>query len=97
MSTKIMLKRAFCRPIIPSAVTVCFLAVTALAGPFDKACVASDAKWVIHLDVEAFRASKLGRHVVTEHDCRGAVVADDPVGLASYPMDSHQVSRFADE
>ena len=39
----------------------------------------------------------IGRYVVTEHDCRHKVSADDPVGIASYPMDSHQVSRFADE
>ena len=59
-----MLKRAFCRPIIFLAITVSLLVITTLAGPFDKALVASDAKWVVHLDLEAFRASKLGGHVV---------------------------------
>lgn len=33
-------------------------------------------------------------YVITEHDCRGAVRPDDPVGMASYTMDSHNCSRF---
>ncbi|GAB3450085.1 FAD-dependent oxidoreductase [Actinophytocola sediminis] len=32
-------------------------------------------------------------YVVTEHDCRWAVRAPDPVGLASYNMDSHNCAR----
>jgi hypothetical protein len=32
-------------------------------------------------------------HVMTEHDCRGATAIDDPVGLASYTMDSHNCKR----
>ena len=32
-------------------------------------------------------------YVMTEHDCLGAAVAADPVGLASYTMDSHHVQR----
>jgi hypothetical protein len=31
--------------------------------------------------------------VVTEHDCRRTVRAPDPVGLASYTMDSHNCAR----
>lgn len=38
----------------------------------------------------------VGQYVVTEQDCEGARRTDDAVGIASYPMDSHQVSRFAD-
>src|SRR5690606_41332312 len=60
MSIKIMPKRPFSGPVTAFAVTLCSLAMTTIAGPFDKALVASDAKWVVHLDVEAFRASKLG-------------------------------------
>lgn len=33
-------------------------------------------------------------HVITEHDCRAARTAEDPVGLGSYNMDSHNCSRF---
>jgi len=33
-------------------------------------------------------------YVVTEHDCRGALVASDSVGLASYTMDSHNCRRL---
>lgn len=32
----------------------------------------------------------LGPYVMTEQNCRGRRVADDPVGLAAYNMDSHQ-------
>ncbi len=32
-------------------------------------------------------------YVVTEHDCRWARTAPDPVGLASYNMDSHNCAR----
>lgn len=36
-------------------------------------------------------------YVVTEQDCTGKREAGDTIGLASYPMDSHQVSRFIDD
>jgi hypothetical protein len=32
-------------------------------------------------------------YVMTEHDCRGARKAADPIGLASYAMDSHNCQR----
>jgi hypothetical protein len=32
-------------------------------------------------------------YVMTEHNCRGARVAEDPVGLGAYNMDSHNVQR----
>jgi hypothetical protein len=32
-------------------------------------------------------------YVMTEHNCRGQIVAEDSVGLASYTMDSHHTSR----
>jgi hypothetical protein len=32
--------------------------------------------------------------VMTEHDCRGYRVIDDPVGLAAYQMDSHNCRRI---
>lgn len=33
-------------------------------------------------------------YVMTEHDCRGARKAEDPVGLGAYGMDSHNVRRI---
>ncbi|HEX3997945.1 MAG TPA: FAD-dependent oxidoreductase [Pirellulales bacterium] len=33
-------------------------------------------------------------YVMTEHNCRGATVAEDSVGLAEYNMDSHHCHRF---
>lgn len=35
-------------------------------------------------------------YVMTERNCRGKRVADDPVGLAAYMMDSHHVQRYVD-
>ncbi len=35
-------------------------------------------------------------YVMTEHDCRGAHVAPDPVGLGAYGMDSHNAQRYVD-
>lgn len=32
-------------------------------------------------------------YVMTEHNCKGKIVAEDSVGLASYTMDSHHTSR----
>ncbi len=32
-------------------------------------------------------------YVMTEHNCRGTISVDDSIGLASYPMDSHNVQR----
>lgn len=36
-------------------------------------------------------------YVMTQHNCQGRVVAEDPVGLAAYTMDSHHVQRYVDE
>jgi len=33
-------------------------------------------------------------YVMTEHNCRGTVAADDPVSLAAYTMDSHNCQRI---
>jgi hypothetical protein len=33
-------------------------------------------------------------YVMTEHNCRGHAVADDPVGLGAYNMDSHNCQRI---
>jgi hypothetical protein len=35
-------------------------------------------------------------YVMTQHHCQGRAVADDPVGLAAYTMDSHNVQRYVD-
>lgn len=36
-------------------------------------------------------------YVMTQHDCQGRRVPEDPVGLAAYTMDSHNVQRYVDE
>lgn len=35
-------------------------------------------------------------YVMTQHHCEGVTVAEDPVGLAAYTMDSHMVQRYVD-
>ena len=36
----------------------------------------------------------IGEYVMTQHNCQGRAVADDPVGLAAYTMDSHNTQRY---
>ncbi len=36
----------------------------------------------------------IGEYVMTEHNCRGNSVIDDPAGLAAYTMDSHNCQRL---
>ena len=38
----------------------------------------------------------VSEYVMTQHDCQGRRVAEDPVGLAAYTMDSHNVQRYVD-
>jgi len=36
-------------------------------------------------------------YVMTQHECEGVRIAADPVGLAAYTMDSHNVQRYVDK
>ena len=36
----------------------------------------------------------VGSYVMTQHECQGLRLAPDPVGLAAYTMDSHNVQRY---
>jgi hypothetical protein len=36
----------------------------------------------------------IGEYVMTQHNCQGRQVAQNPVGLAAYTMDSHNVQRY---
>jgi hypothetical protein len=38
----------------------------------------------------------IGDYVMTQHNCEGLEVVEDPVGMAAYGMDSHQVQRYVD-
>lgn len=38
----------------------------------------------------------VGQYVMTQHNCQGRLVAEMPVGLAAYTMDSHNVQRHVD-
>ena len=39
----------------------------------------------------------VGKYVTTEHDCRRMRIVEDPVGLGSYSMDSHNLQRYITE
>ncbi len=39
----------------------------------------------------------VGAYVMTQHNCQGRVTAEQPVGLAAYTMDSHNVQRYVDK
>jgi hypothetical protein len=39
----------------------------------------------------------VGDYVMIEHDCRRDRVAEDPVGMGSYNMDSHNCQRYVDD
>jgi hypothetical protein len=39
----------------------------------------------------------VGKYVMTQHNCQGRVTAENPVGLAAYTMDSHNVQRYVRE
>ena len=38
----------------------------------------------------------VGEYVMTEHNCRGEVVAPRPIAMGAYGMDSHNVRRYVD-
>jgi hypothetical protein len=55
-----------------------------------------NGNWPTQLYVREARRMR-GEYVVTQADAEKKRVAEDPVALAAYAMDSHTVSRFADE
>jgi hypothetical protein len=50
------------------------------------------ANWPHQLYVREARRM-VSDYVMTEHNCRGQIKAEDPVGLAAYTMDSHNCRR----
>jgi hypothetical protein len=53
------------------------------------------AGWSHQLYVREARRM-IGSLVMTQHHCQGREIAPDPVGLAAYGMDSHNVQRYVD-
>ncbi len=39
----------------------------------------------------------IGEAVMTESDCRGRRVCEDPIGMGAYPIDCHAVTRYLDD
>lgn len=39
----------------------------------------------------------VGAAVMTQHHCQGREIAEDPIGMAAYTMDSHNVQRYVDQ
>jgi hypothetical protein len=51
--------------------------------------------WQQQLYIREARRMK-SDYVMTQHNCEGLEVAEDPVGMAAYGMDSHHVQRYVD-
>lgn len=51
--------------------------------------------WQAQLYVREARRMK-SDYVMTQHNCEGLIIPNDPIGLAAYGMDSHHVQRFVD-
>ncbi len=49
--------------------------------------------WPYQLYVREARRM-ISDYVMTEHNCRGKIVVEDPIGMAAYTMDSHNCQRF---
>src|SRR5258706_872940 len=54
---------------------------------------ADTAGWPNQLYIREARRM-VSDYVMTEHNCRGQITAEDPVGLAAYTMDSHNCRRI---
>jgi hypothetical protein len=57
---------------------------------------ADNGNWPTEIYVREARRM-VGDYLMTQADCRRERVADDPVGMGSYNMDSHNVQRYVDE
>jgi hypothetical protein len=53
----------------------------------------SHGGWPTQLYVREARRM-IGAYVMTQHHCQGQEKADDPIGMAAYTMDSHNVQRY---
>lgn len=38
----------------------------------------------------------VGAYVMTQHNCQGRILVEDPIGMGAYTMDSHHVQRYVD-
>lgn len=54
-----------------------------------------NGNWPHQLYVREARRMQSG-YVMTEHNCRGTIVAPDSAGLGAYGMDSHHTQRYVD-
>jgi len=57
---------------------------------------ADNGNWSHQLYIREARRM-ISDYVMTQHDCEGLVSTIDPVGLAAYTMDSHNVQRYVDQ
>jgi hypothetical protein len=56
---------------------------------------ADSGNWPFQLYVREARRM-IGQYVMTEADCKWTRKAEDPIGLGSYTMDSHNTQRYVD-
>ncbi|MBN1482530.1 FAD-dependent oxidoreductase [candidate division KSB1 bacterium] len=56
----------------------------------------NNGNWPFQLYIREARRL-VSDYVMTEHDCKRTRLCDDPIGLGSYNMDSHNCQRYVDE
>src|SRR5262245_38275713 len=71
---------------------VCWFSVEALAGSLPRAQVAAEAKWLIHLDVDALLETQLGKFIGREWlDPKATKLTADLKQQFDIELDWHQI------
>jgi len=76
------------------AIGASLAAVAAWAGPLQKHHVAAEAKWVLHLDVDAFKAGQLGAYVGGELDQKLAKPKADLKAQLDFDFDWRRITAL---
>jgi hypothetical protein len=76
------------------AVGASLAALAAWAGPLQKHHVAAEAKWVLHLDVDAFKATQLGAYIGGELDQKLAKPKADLKAQLDFDFDWRRITAL---
>jgi hypothetical protein len=78
------------------ALTLLLTAATPVAaGPLDKKQIAADAKWILHLDVDTFKAGKVGSYFINEVlDRKTAKMKEDLKAWLNFDLDWRKIASI---
>jgi hypothetical protein len=80
------------KPLVPTLVLSLAASVFAAAGPVQRSQVSADAKWLLHLDADAFRSTVLGGQFMTDVlDKKAAKAKDDLRSGLDFELDWRQI------